>query len=490
MPTVRMPDGQLVDMPDNPDPKLLAELQLRMSPTAQPPKQETGILPEAFKGIGRGAIDFVRDVGNKLKGGVPEDMQLQQQPGLVQANQALDKYLAPSPDASGVQYGAGKVGEFAGGALLPGGLGKVASNSAAAFAPRAIDATTQVMRELHEAGIKLGADKMGGAVSNAFTGLGGKARVDTMLRNENVPQFRNLASEATGVPANRITAESLDAANREVANRTYQPLRDLGDIHFGSSNVGGYSSTFHKELDTIASKYKGVPAGKQVEDTIKDLRDFRQLPVDTVLEKLQNIRNEASSAFANGERNAGRAYREIGGAIENQVERNLPMTGNVLEEFRAGRQQIARNHAVEDMLVDKHTGIIDPVKAQKLLEDGVKLDGPLLTIAKAGSKEFASSTKAPTGRAPAFDTSDAWLSGGLGVGGGIASAVTTGGLGGVAAAAIPAARVGMRHGLVSDWGQNAMARGLYDQPSMLGMTPDVLQRLGIGANSMFSQGGQ
>jgi hypothetical protein len=170
--------------------------------------------------------------------------------------------------------------------------------------------------------------------------------------------------------------------------------------------------------------------------------------------------------------------------MENQIERNLSNwhPEEVVQAYRQGRQQIARNNAVKDMLVDRNTGIIDPVKAYKLVEDGVPLDGPLRTIADAGSPVFSAATRAPKGKAPTLDTVDL-LSGAGGVGAGL----FTGGIG-ASALAVPAARVAIRQGLTSQAGQNLMARKLYDQPQMLGMSPEFLQRMMTGGTGLFSDG--
>lgn len=439
---------------------------------------------EGMKGLGRGAVNFIRDIGKGLDSGesVPQDMRLKKNPQLELLNQQLNGALAPNPNADSMQRGAGSVGEFLGGALVPGGgLGKVAGSGAASLFPKVSTAAENVARELHEAGVSLAPGMIGGKTSQAMYGIGGKANTNQILQNKNVERFQQMASDATGVAPTGLTYEALQAATKEVADRTYQPLRDLESIYLGSRKMGDYAgSPFQQDLDNILKRYSAVKDSNEIRSTVASFRD-REMPADILIERLQQVRNEASAAFKAGGKNAGRAYREIGKAIEDQMERNLPMEGNILNEFRAGRAQIARNHAVEDMLVDKHTGIVDPVKAQKLEKQGVPLDGPLMTIAKAGSKEFRNATQAPTGKAPMFDTADLWMGGGFGLGG-----LLSGGLPAVVGAATPLARLGMRQGVASKTGQNMMARGLYDQPGLAGMSPEVLQRMMQGGAGLFT----
>jgi hypothetical protein len=473
-------------------------------PKARDASTFSGVTQEFLKGLPRGAVDYMKQLGAGLdpRGqqawgpAMPKDKLPAVDPGIGQLKQQFDQAVAPDPQATGLERFAGATGEFVGG-FAGGGGPRAASTSRTALPAVPTPAKTMVMRELRDADILLSPSQMGGPVSQAMAGVSGKARVDTMLQNANVPRFQGMAAQSTGVPVHNITEEALSRASREVSDATYQPIRDLGQIHLGSHNVGHsrYSSTFQRELDDISARYASAEGHASLDNAVNSLR-VREMPANVALERVQQIRNDAGAAFKRGDRNIGRALREVSESVENQIERNLAQRNpqQVVEAYRAGRQQIARNNAVKDMLVDPHTGIVDPVKAQQLLEDGVRLDGPLLTIAKAGSPEFAAATRAPKSKALPFDTSDAWMSGGaLGIGGAGAlfgAGAAGGGIGLATALAIPAARTGMRHGLVSNAGQRAMTRNLYDQPGMLGMSPEFIQRMMTGGTGLFSDGSQ
>lgn len=138
MPVVKMPDGKYVQMPDNPTPNELAQLQLMASPSAQGQGQTQGetapnnqgaldTAAEVGKGVGRGLLGTARAFGNNLtppSGEIAgQQIGMQPDPQLQQANQAASRFLAPDPQASLFDKGAGIGGEVGGGMLFGGGMG-------------------------------------------------------------------------------------------------------------------------------------------------------------------------------------------------------------------------------------------------------------------------------------------------------------------------------------------------------------------------------
>ncbi len=417
---------------------------------------------ELLKGAGRGVYGLAQSFGKPLAEAIPKQLRLQPNPAAATANKQITSVLAPNPNANFTEKAFGTAAEFAGG-MFAGGVPKMASNAASVFPARQVPAVREVARELHQAGLPVLPSQTGaGGIQRNLEAFGGSETVASHLQRKAQPTLQKLAAADTNLPAGaNLTEAALQAASKEVADATYAPIRNLKAIHLGHPAAGQYAgSTFHRELDSIAGRYKSIEQSSNVNSTIKSLREAR-MPAEIVLERVQQIRNDASTAFRDGSRNHGKALREIADAVEDQIERNLPKGSKILDAYKAGRTQIAKNYAVKDMLVDKHTGMIDSTKAQGLLEDGTKLTGNLLTIAKSGSPVFAATTKPPIGgEKTIFNWRDIGLMG------------------------TPA----VARGLVSSKLGQHMATKNPLEPSVFGMSPEMLRRLGTGAAPLFSQG--
>lgn len=158
MPAVKMPDGKVVMLSDDPQEgaKQFAELELLASPSAQQPAQPAapqqpnsteqiagavrdtgGVLAEAGKGMARGFVGMGKAIGEGLAPppGTVAGVQMAQQPNpdVAQLKGMFDRAVAPSADG-GLEKGAGYAGEVAGSMFFP-GMGAATGGIQSALGP-------------------------------------------------------------------------------------------------------------------------------------------------------------------------------------------------------------------------------------------------------------------------------------------------------------------------------------------------------------------
>lgn len=496
------------------------------APAARRGTTFTGLTKEALKGAGRGVTGLVRALAGNLGPtaiGVPEKMQLPAQPELQQLRDKVYQAVAADPNASipeqmvgtgaeigtsmlpfmdgpaklatkavqlavpvaggiaGEQIG-GDTGKLVGTMVAP--LGQLALSRAlpSTALPAQTAALNQTAKELHDANIALSPEQMGaGGVARSLQGFAGDPALNAALQSKNQLPLQRLAAQETNVNAKNMTAAALDNASKNVAATAYAPVRAIPDI----APRGQYMT----DLRNIANEFKSIDQTPQIYKRLEGLNVNRLSGKDAV-ERIAQLRSDAGDAFNSDNRNYGKALRMMANALENQIERTLPAGSAVLKNYQAGRMQIAKNNSVKEMLVDPNTGVIDTTKAAKLLEDGAGLTGGLETIAKAGSKMFAASTRPPIkGEGLPINWGTLYSS----AAGGAAGFASTGSSLGAAIGIVapPLARAGAKHLAASNWMQNRMAAGLMPQPSMFGGAVPPPSNAFLGAlPMMFGDGGQ
>lgn len=138
----------------------------------------------------------------------------------------------------------------------------------------------------------------------------------------------------------------------------------------------------------------------------------------------------------------------------------------------AYQNQVRAIDAVKRMTVDADSGIIDVTKAQALKQHGAKLEGPLDTIAKAGSKMYRDTTLPPVqGKGAPFR--NYWNDYGM-------------------FGAIPGYHLfaaGSRHHMAQPGFQQGLLKNLQDTPGLFGGVPSP-GYTSLGALPLFSQGEQ
>jgi hypothetical protein len=91
-----------------------------------------------------------------------------------------------------------------------------------------------------------------------------------------------------------------------------------------------------------------------------------------------NLRDDASKAYASGDKATGKAIKAAAGALEDAVEGHLTQMGQpeLLKQFRDARTLIAKTYSVEGAL-NKSTGTVDARKLAGQIQRNKPLTGEL-----------------------------------------------------------------------------------------------------------------
>lgn len=300
-------------------------------------------------------------------------------------------------------------------------------------------------------------------------------------RNQGVTE--GLVRRSVGLADDRpITREALQGIRRQAYAAGYAPVAQVGAMPA--------DAVFARSLDDIVNQYRG-PArsfpGAAADDVANLVDGYRvpQFDAQDAIGAIQNLRDDASAAFARGDARVGRASRALATALEDQIERNLTAAGDdgaaILRGFREARQLMARTHTVEQA-VREGSGGITASKLAAELQRGRPLTGELATAARFANM-FPRAAQAPEAVAgPAVHNLKAGLSTILGSGGALAAGPV-----GITAAAVPfVAPAAARSVLFSRPVQNALSPtyqpGIVSRalPALIDNEPmNALLRLGL-----------
>jgi hypothetical protein len=459
------------------DPALLA--QLNGEPPVSPPEGDSWL--DAAKNVGsafvrpivKGAASLpllAMDTGvaarnltgyamDKMQGKTPDNFY--ELPSAM-FNRALDTYTRP-PE------GYGKGAEFVSSALAG---SRAPPPQAAAQAP-ANFVTGEMARRAGQLGTLESSQKAGYVVPPSTTNptaankllesLGGKIATaqDAALKNQEVTN--TLAKRALGLSEDApISKEALSAVRKE-AGDAYANLRKVGDVSFDEGAL--------QKLDAVASKFTGnklkeaLGGGTDIPKIVQAMKD-EPLNGNTAVDAIDLLRSKATSAYASGDKEAGKAYKALAGSIEDLMERNL--SGDALKAFRDARQLIAKTYSVEGAL-NQSTGNVVATKLASQLAKDKPLSGDLLTAARFGQAfPKAARETLDSGSVSHLDTALAsgaavmqkqpwWL-------------------------AYPLLRQGVRSGLLSDAGQSlTVPRNAQIPPGLLmgGLSAEEQARYGL-----------
>lgn len=257
MPVVKMPDGALVDMPDNPTPEQLSRLRAMQGQAAS---NEPSALGEAARVIGKSIYGgltalpkLVQEGGNWLESVVPEkywkwsEMQVPGGKELIQADQKMREAVEPKTRTGRVL---GSLGEGAVGALAsPGGL--VAPVRSAITGASAAGGSELAAKLFDDNALTRGLGGLaGGLVGGVATAaktnrqaLAREALQDVRPQDLQVALGRMEAARGAGIPINLSQAmprsSNVDAyvealaSNRNGREIAEQLRRQPGQITFG-----------------------------------------------------------------------------------------------------------------------------------------------------------------------------------------------------------------------------------------------------------------
>ncbi len=355
---------------------------------------------------------------------------------------------------------------FALGRVGPAGesAGAVARRSAAKTANSQVDAG---ITQAKEAGYVLPPSQANPSLFNQFVeGIAGKVKTAQTASIKNQEVTNGLVKKGLGLTEDApLNSESLSQVRKE-AGQNYERIRSAGRVTA--------DPIYSKTLDAIAAPFerasKDFPESART-DIISAVQAAKKESFDasSAVDQIRVFRGKADTAYRNGDKELGSAYKGVAGAIEDQLGRHLEASGapkSVIDDFRKSREIIAKSYTVE-----KHLGKDGNVDAQGLARELKRkpLSGDIRTAAEF-AEQFPKAAQRPerVGGVPMslFD---------LAIGGG-ASALLHNPL----YLAASAGRPSVRAGILSKPYQNA-----FVSPQEYG--PSVLTRLGVSAADLQRQ---
>jgi hypothetical protein len=373
------------------------------------------------------------------------------------------------------QYGIGKLAKFAGDRLTSAtaqGVSQQAKNSVR-------DATLAASQD---AGYVLPPSTAGGGVaSRVLEGISGKFKTNQAAAIKNQTVTDRLARQALGLADDApLTRDTLQTVRDAAFQRGYEPLANAGAVET--------DKIFQTTLNGIVKDYQGAarsfpgarvqgmhgPGKPEVMQMVDGLRTGA-FDVGDALAQTRILRDEANRAYASGDTALGKATKKAANAIEDQIERALQQAGKdgqeMLKEFRAARQLIAKTYSVEKALVEGG-GQVNAKVLGAALQRGKPLSGELKTIGSFANNFKDVAGVPQSGRANPITALDAFGAAGMaGMGAGPMSI------------ALPAARIGARSLVLNPAFQKAAVRPSYG-PGLLtkagAPTLEELRRRGLG----------
>lgn len=485
---IELPDGTVLDAPDDADPSAVAKAYLskQKQPQAAAPAepqltfldrvratlqdiprqaQLAARIPyEVATGIPGLAADAVTDLGNRITGKTPwtaltiPGEVASQLPSRQLADATINKVL-PQPETTQE-----RVANF--GMNVVGGLKmpnlQIGPQVPKGFTPPA-PALTQTQQTL-KAGQDLGyvvppATANPSAFNVALESVGGKAATQqaASLRNQTVTN--QIASAALGLGKDaKLTPEVLKSV-RDGAGKVYGEIAKAGRISTDpqfATDLQGITATASK----IAADFPdaNVAGTEQIQKLVQSLarKDF---DAKSALEYLKQLRAEASSnlSFQNAadpaKRALGTAQRDGAAALEDQILRHLVAQGKneLAQQFDEARTLIAKSYTIEKAL-NPGTGNVAARNLAGQIKKGKPLSGDLANAARFASAFPKASDEVLT--SPGVSALDAALTGG----GALGLSAAGSGLAPLALA-WPGARLAARYGALT----GPMQRGLIPQ---------------------------
>jgi hypothetical protein len=212
-------------------------------------------------------------------------------------------------------------------------------------------------------------------------GMAGKISTAQNASAKNQAVTNGLAATALGLPAETQLSPGVLNQIRQNAGRAYDAVASTGTITPGPA--------YEQALDSITAQARQAAAGfpnakpSAILSEIDALKS-PQFDASSAVSKIQQLRDQASSAYASGDKSLGAALKAGAGVLEDTIDQHLQQIGappDLLDGFRNARQLIAKTYSVEKAL-NPTSGTVDAQKLAAQLNRGKPLSGDLLTAAQ------------------------------------------------------------------------------------------------------------
>jgi hypothetical protein len=305
-------------------------------------------------------------------------------------------------------------------------------------------------------------------LNKTLESIGGKLAMeqDASIRSQSVTDA--LMKRAVGLDDAAQVSEDVLPGLRTQAAGAYKALRNVGTMRADAK--------YSQALDDIAKQYRGAAKdfpGLARDDILQAVEAVKKpsFDADSALDAIAIMRDKASTAYTQGDKALGKAYREISGAMEGAIERSLARRGKdsaqLLKEFREARQLIAKTYTAEKAL-NPQVGSFNATKLATDLAKGKPLSGEMKKVAEF-AQAFPKAAKLVLDSGSVRNTDVI-----LGAGTAALSKEPSYLL-------YPFLRQAVRHGLLSDVGQRVLT-----QPGIRPM-PQTAMGLAYGAQGLLGQ---
>lgn len=303
-------------------------------------------------------------------------------------------------------------------------------------------------------------------------GISGKYKTNQLASIRNQEVTNNLAKRAVGIPDDvPLTPDALEQV-RQGAGQAYAAIEALPAVNWDKTFLANV-----KNMQRLGGATTN-PADEEIRGLIQQLTARNQWTGSEVVADIKNLR-EIAKGYAGqvqskqgnvGAQSLAKAYQRGADALEDLVERNLKAQGGnpaMIQELRDARQLIAKTYNIERALVGENVNAREFAKA---IQKKKPVTGDLETIGR-----FATNFK-DVARVPESGWANPLTAVDFGMGA-LGAGVSP------AALALPAARVGARHAILSGPAQSMLGTqygpGLFDLASLMALNNPVTQRAGL-----------
>lgn len=227
------------------------------------------------------------------------------------------------------------------------------------------------------------ADLTNSKLVEAVSGLSGKIKTAQQASAQNQAVTNRLAKEALGVADDApLTIDSLNAI-RSNAGKAYEAVSGAGTIQPSRA----YEAALDKIVEPFKKASQGFPNARP-NPIIAEIDSLRSPEFDaaSAVAKIKELRGAADTAYAQGNKEAGKALKDAALALEGSIDEHLTKIGapgDLLKGFRDARQLIAKTYTVQKALNQETGDVSAQVLAKELAKDR-PLSGGLKTAAQAG----------------------------------------------------------------------------------------------------------
>lgn len=296
--------------------------------------------------------------------------------------QQLTQAGLPEPQ-TGIERGTGMVEAALTGSRLPGtapGITEPAPPNFMTPAATKAQLTAQMLQKAQGEGFVVPPSTTNPSFFNrTLETVAGKENVQNWARRINDAVRQRSAASSLGFSSETpLTVQSMDAI-KAASGEAYESARAVP--MFRTSN------DYLTRLAEIEQQNMGANAsfpGAASPDVAKIIDTYLQpgMTGDSAVSAIKLLRTKASDAFSAGNSETGRVYRQIQGALEDELERGATAHGqpNLVQKLRAARQQYAKASTIQDAM--EPDGTVTGPGLARAWNNNVPMSGPLESAAE------------------------------------------------------------------------------------------------------------